>query len=173
MSIEVQWVRAFARQADADFRAWELYEMYPEAVSAECHRMQFLQMACEKLCKACVLSAKMVTLDRVQTSHGFVKKQLSTILKQELSYKNENGAQLKTVMQDFKRFAQEVEVLNPSMDRDNRPDNCEYPWEYNGQVLSPLDRSFYLSDLMLKRSGTNFLKSLRSAINRILADSAP
>ena len=112
MSIADEWVRAFARQADADFRAWELYDVYPEAVAAECHRMHFLQMACEKLCKACVLDAQIVTLDKVQTSHGFVKSQLSTILKQELSYKREKSAQIKTVMQHFKRFAQEIEVLN-------------------------------------------------------------
>ena len=172
MSIADEWVRAFARQADADFRAWELYDVYPEAVAAECHRMHFLQMACEKLCKACVLDAQIVTLDKVQTSHGFVKSQLSTILKQELSYKREKSAQIKTVMQHFKRFAQEIEVLNPSMDSKHRPDNCEYPWESNGRVLSPLDHTFYLSNLMIEPSGINFLKSVRSAINRILASLA-
>jgi len=46
------WANGFARQADADFRAWELYELHPEALAERCHKLLFLQMACEKLCKA-------------------------------------------------------------------------------------------------------------------------
>jgi hypothetical protein len=52
MSQPVDWALAYAQQAKADFRAWELYEQHPEAVVAECHQLLFLQMACEKLCKA-------------------------------------------------------------------------------------------------------------------------
>jgi hypothetical protein len=52
VSENADWVKAYARQADKDFVAWELYEKHPEAVAAECHKLHFLQMACEKLCKA-------------------------------------------------------------------------------------------------------------------------
>ena len=52
MSQPADWALAYAQQAKADFRAWELYEQHPEAVVAECHQLLFLQMACEKLCKA-------------------------------------------------------------------------------------------------------------------------
>ena len=53
MDKTADWRIAYAnRQADADFRAWELYEHHPEALAANCHKLLFLQMACEKLCKA-------------------------------------------------------------------------------------------------------------------------
>lgn len=57
MSSRDDWAHAFARQADADLRAWELYQKYPQAAAAECHKLLFLQMACEKLCKAHVIRA--------------------------------------------------------------------------------------------------------------------
>ena len=49
MSEPADWALGYAQQANADFRAWELYEQHPEAVAAECHKLLFLQMACEKL----------------------------------------------------------------------------------------------------------------------------
>ena len=52
MNEPTDWALGYAQQANADFRAWELYEQHPEAVAAECHKLLFLQMACEKLCKA-------------------------------------------------------------------------------------------------------------------------
>ncbi len=172
MSSEDDWANAFARQADADFRAWQLYERYPDAVSAECHRMQFLQMACEKLCKASLLKSKAIAIDTVVKSHGFVKKNLSTILRQELTYNKDHSAQEQKVQKRFNQFAQEIEVLSPSMDRDRRPDNCEYPWKSGDDIISPLDWQFELSRLLIIPSGTTFLKCLRSAIDRALAGSA-
>lgn len=47
MSIADDWANAFAQQAKADFHAWELYEQHPEALAAPCHKLLFLQMACE------------------------------------------------------------------------------------------------------------------------------
>ena len=51
MSEPADCALGYAQQANADFRAWEHYEQHPEAVAAEYHRLLFLQMACEKLCK--------------------------------------------------------------------------------------------------------------------------
>ena len=58
------WAHSFARQAAADLRALELYELLPDSVAAECHKLLFLQMACEKLCKAFVIKAKVHTPER-------------------------------------------------------------------------------------------------------------
>jgi hypothetical protein len=44
MSEPADWALTYARQANADFKAWELYEQHPEAVAAECHKLLFLQM---------------------------------------------------------------------------------------------------------------------------------
>jgi hypothetical protein len=42
VSENADWVKAYARQADKDFVAWELYEKHPEAVAAEWHKLHFL-----------------------------------------------------------------------------------------------------------------------------------
>jgi hypothetical protein len=42
MSAPEDWAREYARQADADFRAWDLYQTHPEAVAAECHKLLYL-----------------------------------------------------------------------------------------------------------------------------------
>ena len=74
---------AYARQASADFRAWELYEQNPEAVAAECHKLLFLQMACEKLCKACLIRTGARPED-LQTSHGYIANPLPVVIRQEI-----------------------------------------------------------------------------------------
>ncbi len=71
MSEPADWALAYARQADADLRAWELSEQHPDAVAAECHRLLFLQMACEKLCKAYLIQGGAVP-GHLQTSHGYI-----------------------------------------------------------------------------------------------------
>jgi len=163
------WVRGFARQADADFRAWELYQRHSQAVAATCHQMLFLQMACEKLCKAYILKNQIQSPEDVQSSHGYVKKHLPTILKQEIAYlKSDKLAQMRHLMKQFSHLAKEIEVLNPSMDRQARPDNCEYPWDAGGEILSPLDWNFQPLQLLSIAGGPTFLKLLRLAINRIL-----
>jgi hypothetical protein len=44
------WGEAYATQALADFEAWN--EFRKNAGIAPCQKLHFLQMACEKLCKA-------------------------------------------------------------------------------------------------------------------------
>jgi hypothetical protein len=70
MSQPAEWALAYAQQAKADFRAWELYEQHPEAVVAECHQLFFLQMACEKLCKAHLIQGGTPT-EPLRASHGY------------------------------------------------------------------------------------------------------
>ena len=172
MTVTFQWARGYARQADADLRAWELYQKYPEAVSTRCHTMLFLQMACEKFCKAHLLRTGGLTHEQARKSHGFVKRHLPEILKQEIAYrKHDKLRQMRMVMTEFRHLAQEIEVLNPSMNLTARPENCEYPWDNGGGVvLSPLDYTFIPQGLLLAPSGVTFLKLLRQSINRLLSE---
>lgn len=163
------WARGYARQADADLKAWERYERIPQAAVAECHKLLFLQMACEKLCKAHVLRAGIQNPEDVQTSHGFIAKHLPTIMRQEIATSNEFPKNLKWALAQLRQFSGEIEILNPAMTRDNkRPDNCEYPWEAGGKVLSPLDHQFTPTRLLTAQYGRTFLRLLRRAIDRNL-----
>lgn len=49
MASSAQWSVGFAQQAEADFATFERLQVLD---LPECHKLQFLQMACEKLVKA-------------------------------------------------------------------------------------------------------------------------
>ncbi len=169
MSKPDDWANAFARQADADFRAWELYQTFPDAVAAECHKLLFLQMACEKLCKAHVIRTGIHKPEDVQNSHGFIEKHLPSIMKREITISNEFPGNSVWVMSQIRRVCGEIEILNPAIKRDNRrPDNCEYPWESGENVLSPLDHSFIPTQLLTAGYGRTFVKLFRRVINQNL-----
>jgi len=80
---------------------------------------------------------------------------------------------MRGVLTLIRHLAGEIEVLNPAVRRDgHRPDNCEYPWEYGDQVISPLDWTFQPLHLVTVRGGPTFVKLLRGAIDRIIGELA-
>jgi hypothetical protein len=170
MSEPADWALAYARQANADFRAWELYEQHPEAVAAECHKLLFLQMACEKLCKAYLIRAG-TPPEALQTSHGYIEKPLPIVIRQQIIDSGQNPNRMQGVLTLVRHLAGEIEVLNPAMQRDGlRPDNCEYPWEAGDHVISPLDWSFHPLGLVTVRGGPTFIKLLKGAIDRLIGE---
>lgn len=168
MSEPADWAFAYARQADADFRAWELYERHPEAVAAGCHKLLFLQVACEKLCKSRLIIGGSRPAD-LQRGHGDIEGPLPEVIKREIILTGQDPERMKGVMTLVRHLAGEIEILNPSMDRDGRRlDNCEYPWESGDRVMSPLDWTFPPLRLATAPAGRTFIKLLRGAIDRIL-----
>lgn len=164
------WALAFARQARADFRAWELYERYPEAVAAECHKLLFLQMACEKLCKAYLIGAGARPRD-LQASHGYTAKHLPSVIRREILESGVSPGTMQGIQALVRQLAGEIELLNPAVRRGNaRRDNCEYPWEAGDQVISPLDWTFHPLRLVAVRGGPTFIKLLKGAIARTVND---
>lgn len=162
------WLKQYARQADADFRAWELLERHPEALAADCHKLLFLQMACEKLCKAHLIGQG-TSPSSLQSSHGYIAKPLPVVIREQLVDSQPNPKRRSSIVEHVKRLAREIEVLNPSITRDGlRPDNCEYPWAVGGQVKSPLDWTFHPLQLCTVPAGRTFLKLVRAAINQLL-----
>ena len=136
------WALAYARQAEVDLAAWDLLDAYPEAVAAECHRLLFLQMACEKLCKAFLIEQG-TSPANVQTSHGYITHPLPVVIRREIVELGQDPDRMVGLQTLVRHLAGEIELLNPSIRRaGRRPDNCEYPWEVGGRVISPLDWSF-------------------------------
>jgi hypothetical protein len=168
LSQPTDWALAYARQADADFKAWELYEQHPEAVAAECHKLLFLQMACEKLCKAHLIQAG-TSPEFLQASHGYIANPLPIVIKQEIISTGQSPKKMQGLLTLVRHLAEEIEVLNPAVRRDGqREDNCEYPWEAGDEIRSPLDWTFHPLRLVTVRGGPTFIKLLRGAINRIV-----
>lgn len=170
MSEPADWALAYARQADADFRAWELYERHPEAVAAECHKLLFLQMACEKLCKTHLIRGG-TPPEALQDSHGYIANPLPIVIRREIISSGQTLRKMQGVLNQVRHLAKEIDVLNPAVRRNgHRPDNCEYPWEAGDDVCSPLDWTFHPLRLITAPAGRTFLKLLRGAINRILVE---
>lgn len=167
MSTPGDWAKAYARQADADFNTWEVLDA--RIAVPNCHRLLFLQMACEKLCKAYRIASGCHP-EALQTSHAHITKNLPGIIKLEASFRRPDIKGMRDVLKAARHLAEEIEVLNPSVDRGGRrPDNCEYPWEdQRGKILSPLDWTFLPSHLLTARNGPAFLKFVRLAIDRLL-----
>jgi len=96
---------------------------------AECHRLLFLQMACEKACKAHLILGGS-SPETLQTSHGYVANPLPIVIKQQILRLSASLKGMRGVMEHVRHVAEEIEILNPAIDRaGKRPDNCEYPWE--------------------------------------------
>jgi hypothetical protein len=150
-------------QADADFEQFQHLQSRPDA--PECHRLQFLQMACEKLAKAhlCGGGADPAV---VRTSHAYVEKTLPVVLRELMVRLRYPSNKARELLRFVRQMAGEIELLTPSPDRDGRrPDNCEYSWEDRaGTLHSPLDWSFVPAQLLLMANGRTFLKLLRAAI---------
>ena len=168
MSTPGDWSRAFARQADADLRAWELYAAYPEAVASECHTLLFLQMSCEKLCKAHLITGG-ASPESVQTSHAKIAGPLPGILREQMIRIGQDPRKRQGVLKQIRHIAIEIELLSPAVDDGKRrPDNCEYPWQSGPAIHSPLDHTFEPSRLLSLPAGTTFMKLLRLAITASL-----
>ncbi len=161
------WARAFARQAAADLEAFYNFERFPGSLVTECHRQLFLQMACEKLCKAHLLRSGS-RIEHLQSSHVYIRKNLPLIVREELRFLRSDLRKLRPVLQFAQQISAEIELLAPAVRRDGaRPDNCEYPWEQDGAVVSPLDWTFVPAQLIAAPQARTLLKLIHSAIHRL------
>ena len=166
MADPAAWSIGYARQAKADFETFEKLQLMSVP---ECHKLIFLQMACEKLVKAhlCAANADPALL---QTSHDFTAGTLPVVLRQHAVVINYSGPAARETLRHAKLLAQEIEVLAPAVNRNGqRADNCEYPWEDAGGTLHvPLDWTFYPSQLLVQRAGMRAIKLIGGAIDRFV-----
>jgi hypothetical protein len=167
MATSVQWAQGYARQADADFQMFQSMESAGSV--ADCHKLMFLQMACEKLVKA-HLCGQGQDPASLQASHAFIQAHLPVVLRQQSLFVNFTGGKAREAMKHTRHMAQEIDVLAPAVKRGGiRPDNCEYPWEDAvGRLHIPLDWTFYPSRLLVLPAGRTVLKLIRGAITRLV-----
>lgn len=164
MSTSAQWQQGFARQSAADFTMWSRLQTAKDV--PECHKLHFLQMACEKLSKAhlCQAGADPYSL---QASHAYIAKQLPIVVKEQM--RRLTGRDLRKFnprMKQVKLLCREIELLAPSVDDGGRrPDNCEYPWELSdGMLRVPTEHNFPGLSLLRGPVGQTLLKCVNEAI---------
>lgn len=152
MAASADWSLGYARQAQADFNMYQTLE----TISAvrTCHKLQFLQMACEKLVKAHLCQGGENPANLL-TSHAFVRSHLPTVLRAEVGCYSYSVPISREILKIARHLAEEIDVLAPPVKRGGkRPDNCEYPWEDGaGKLHVPLDWAFYPAQLVLLPAG--------------------
>src|ERR1700677_2344759 len=102
MATSLEWSRGYARQADADFKMFQSLE--PESSVESCHKLQFLQMACEKLVKA-HLCGEGTDPTALQTSHAYIAGTLPVILRQTAITLSFTGSHARWVLQHARHLA--------------------------------------------------------------------
>ncbi|MBX3415490.1 MAG: hypothetical protein KF708_22595, partial [Pirellulales bacterium] len=170
MSSATEWSRCYARQARADFDTFVGLSIATELSTPECHRLLFLQMACEKLTKASLCGSRSDP-KVLQTSHAYTRKNLPPIIQTQLITFGRKKSQIRSLMPHIRHLAHEIELLAPAVKRDGAcPDNCEYPWEdAHGHLHSPLDEQFAAAHLIAKgATGRIFLKAVSAAIDQLV-----
>lgn len=157
----MNWVQAFARQAASDFDARDI--LAAERDLPACHALHYLQMACEKLCKASMIAAGADPAD-VQRSHASIAKHLPTIVRLYLSQEAGRLSRDNWIVDAIRPLARRIELLSPAVRAGGRsPQNCEYPWVApDGSVTAPADHRFDFS-MLFERSGVALLKIARQA----------
>jgi hypothetical protein len=171
MAANAEWSHGFARQARADFDtflALQNRSAFTQSIIPECHKLQFLQMACEKLVKS-HLCGEGASVADIQSSHAYISGTLPVVLMQAAQAVNFSGKYAQWVLRHARHIAREIELLAPSVKRGgNRPDNCEYPWESSDALHVPVDWSFAPTRLLAAPSGHTFLKLLQYALDNRL-----
>jgi len=167
MSTPAGWAHFYARQARADFDTYSWMSGPAHYERPECHRLLFLQMACEKLTKASLCQNR-IDVKELHSSHAYTRKNLPRIVEAQLLAFGHKRHRIRAIMPHVKHLATEIELLAPAVKRDGqRLDNCEYPWEdLHGQLHSPLDAKFAVSQLVAEgTAGRIFLKAISAAID--------
>ncbi len=132
------WARAYAQQALSDLEARESLAI---AGAEKCHRLHYLQMAAEKVCKAHLTIAN--GHDAVRRTHGYTARNLPQIARMiypRLFSRRLADWQIKAIA----RLALEIELVAPALNESSRrEDNAEYPWtDGTGTIQTPCLYSF-------------------------------
>ncbi len=166
MATAEEWRRAYAKQARVDLASYEL--LIKARTLPACQHLHFLQMACEKACKA-YLCGHGVDPTILQRSHAFIARPLATIARRKLKqfgYRHQSWA-----LSALRALARRIELLAPAADAGGTvPANCEYPWiDASGRVRTPAEHDFGL-DPRRERAGLILMKLLHSLLDDLLAE---
>jgi len=113
---------ASAAQAASDLDA---YDILASSTLPSSHRLHYLQMWLEKLCKA-YLWLPEAAADDLRSKHNVVDKVLPRIIQEHW---RRIGFTHRPDIASIRQLCREVDLLHPQVDDNGRrPDNVEYPW---------------------------------------------
>ena len=160
--VKIRLADAYAEQSQSDFVVFSRHLKDAE----ECHRLHYLQMACEKIAKAYRLrDTQTFGVDDLY-SHTVFSRFIQNFLKaKEVKDRYQaQDAKLKQMERYARSLAGEIEKLAPAVDRDLTPANVEYPWTHSETVSVPCHHQYTILPLLAAPGGWEFLKLIEIAI---------
>lgn len=145
---------AFAAQAASDLDA---YNVLADSSLPSSHRLHYLQMWLEKLCKAYLWLPDTGAND-LRSRHNVVDKVLPQIIREHW---RRIGFTQRPDIDAIRQLCREVDLLHPQVDDNGRrPDNVEYPWiGRSGQAEVPAAWKFPLVQRLYSNTGRLLLKA--------------
>jgi hypothetical protein len=148
------WSEAFAAQASSDLDAFLVLEDSGLPVS---HRLHYLQMWLEKLCKAYLWMQEDGADERL-FKHNVIVSVLPHLVSK---YRSHLGITNQLDLISIRQLCREIDLLHPQVDDDGRrPENVEYPWMGNlGKAEVPARWRFTLTRRLYSNPGRQLLKA--------------
>jgi hypothetical protein len=148
------WSRAFAEQAASDRDA---YDLLAGSRLPSSHRLHYLQMWLEKLCKA-YLWLPETGADELRTTHNVIAKVLPSLIARHW---RRMGFEQRPDTTQIRQLCREIDLLHPQVhDENRRPDNAEYPWPgVSGEIEIPAKWKFSLAARLHSQPGRLLLKA--------------
>ncbi|MGH9639936.1 MAG: hypothetical protein ACRD3Y_07740, partial [Bryobacteraceae bacterium] len=127
------------------------------------HRLHYLQMWMEKLCKASVYTEN---IESLKNTHNVVAKILPRLIQEHWG---RIGLERRPRIAEIQAICKEIDLLHPQIDSDGRrPDNVEYPWNRPaGEVAIPALWKFPLSARLNSPGGRLLLKAASRLTGRL------
>ena len=145
---------AFAAQAASDL---DVYEVLAGSTVPSSHRLHYLQMWLEKLCKA-YLWLPEGAADELRIRHNVVDKILPRMIGEHW---RRIGFEQRPDIVAIRQICREIDLLHPQVDDNGRrPDNVEYPWiGTSGNAEVPAHCEFPLTRRLYSNSGRLLIKA--------------
>jgi hypothetical protein len=167
-----EWAKAYAKQGKSDLDVYALLSSLPDDGSAvaSCHRLHYLQMAAEKIAKAFRFMNTGETLEALLTSHAASKEFLNAYFSQDRITRRYRGHDARHLSERkaMQRIARAIEELAPAVNREQVPQNVEYPWSDGAQLFIPCEHRFSFEELPPNQI-QKFVKLLDEVVADVLA----
>ncbi|MGL4462097.1 MAG: hypothetical protein ACRC1K_08080 [Planctomycetia bacterium] len=146
---------SFRRQAQSDSNA---YFVLAATSLPACHRLHFLQMWLEKLCKAYLWGSESQENDDLRSRHQVVGPVLPRLIVER--WRLLDVFSERPDMKSLRSLCRDVDLLHPQIDQGGRrQDNVEYPWTVQGRSFVPTEYEFPLNRRLHQKSGMVPLKA--------------
>src|SRR6266850_6190379 len=113
MESYIEWRIAYAKQAKVDLQIRD--ELLRHLAIPDCQQLHFLQMACEKVCKA-YLCGQGIDPKTLQSSHAYIAGPLPIIARQQFAMHSGHAKKDRSWMiHAIRKLARKIELLAPAV----------------------------------------------------------